>query len=59
MVIQKSLVGFDEDCTEILKDVPDKKKSEYIREAIKFFHHNKNKTFKEEPQDVENMVVEL
>lgn len=59
MVIQKSLVGFDEDCTEILKELPDKKKSEYVREAVKFFHLNKDKAFKEEPKDVENMEIRL
>ena len=52
VVIQKSLVGFDEDCTEILKELPDKKKSEYVREAVKFFHLNKNKSFKEEIKEV-------
>ena len=59
MVIQKSLVGFDEDCTEILKELPDKKKSEYVREAVKFFHLNKNKNFKEEIKEVENIGVEF
>ena len=57
MVIQKSLVGFDEDCAEILNELPDKKKSEYVREAVKFFHLNKHKSFKEEPKDVENMEI--
>jgi len=59
LVFYKQLVSFDEDCLTILKDQPEKKKSAYIRDAVKFYTNNKDKRFHEIPKTRQKVVVEL
>ena len=56
MVNFKRLVCLDQDCLEILKEIPNKKNSDYIRKAIKKYHISLN----EEKQDleIENKAIE-
>ena len=35
----------DNACQEILKQLPAKKQSEYVRDAIKFYNYNKDREF--------------
>jgi hypothetical protein len=62
MVNFKRLVCLDQDCLEILKDIPNKKNSDYIRKAIKKYHISlkeeqkpeiKNKPIEETPKKIE------
>ena len=46
-MVNMGKTGFylDKDSEDILKTLPEKKKSDYVREAIKFYKHNKDKKF--------------
>lgn len=58
MVNQKQLFTLDEDCLDILKDQPEKKKSDFVRKSIKYYNANKDRTI-EEPKLMSNIQVEL
>jgi len=59
LVYYKQIVSFDEDCLVILKEQPEKKKSDYIRKAVKFYTNNKDKKFMELPKKPQKVVMEL
>ena len=56
MVSYANTVMLDGDCLEILRDKPPKKKSEYIRKAIK---HYQETLSKEEIKEVKKIEVTL
>jgi len=58
VVNQKQLFTLDEDCLDILKDQPEKKKSDFVRKSIKYYNANKDRTI-EEPKLMSNIQVEL
>jgi len=59
LAFYKQLVSLDEDCLIILKEQPEKKKSAYIRDAVKFYTNNKDKKFHEKPKFPQKVIMEL
>jgi len=59
LVFYKQLVSLDEDCLTILKDQPEKKKSAYIRDAVKFYENHKDKRFVETPKKPQKVIMEI
>jgi len=57
---QQKNYTLDTDSLQILEELGPRDKSEFIRKAIKFYHHNKDADFKtNQPKLLENLEIEL